>query len=147
MHVHAYLTFSGNCRQAMAFYQRCLGGNLTVQTVGESPLSATMSARMKNCVVQAILQSEAFVLIGSDMVPESGLIKGNSVSLALQCHSEKRTRAVFKKLSARGHVSSPLHHTRMGFLLGAVTDQFGHHWLLTDGKKLVKTPDELKFVV
>lgn len=31
-----YLNFGGNCREAMTFYQRCLGGELTVGTFGES---------------------------------------------------------------------------------------------------------------
>jgi PhnB protein len=38
--INSYLTFNGNCQEAMIFYQKCLGGELTFQTVGESPLSA-----------------------------------------------------------------------------------------------------------
>lgn len=31
-----YLNFDGNCREAMTFYQRCLGGELNVMTFGEA---------------------------------------------------------------------------------------------------------------
>ncbi len=31
--IHSYLTFSGNCREAMTFYRECLGGILMLQTV------------------------------------------------------------------------------------------------------------------
>jgi PhnB protein len=31
-----YLIFNGNCREAMTFYQSCLGGELNVMTFGEA---------------------------------------------------------------------------------------------------------------
>ena len=33
--INAYLTFNGNCREAMQFYTDCLGGELYLQTIGE----------------------------------------------------------------------------------------------------------------
>jgi Uncharacterized protein conserved in bacteria len=70
--INAYLTFNGNCREAMTFYQICLGGDLSFQTVGESPLSAKMPGRMKDCILQATLTNGALVLMGSDMVAGQG---------------------------------------------------------------------------
>ncbi len=46
--LHSYLTFNGNCREAMTFYSDCLEGELTFQTIGESPLSNNMPQKMKN---------------------------------------------------------------------------------------------------
>jgi PhnB protein len=31
-----YLIFNGNCREAMTFYQSCLGGELNVMTFGDA---------------------------------------------------------------------------------------------------------------
>jgi len=31
--VNAYLNFDGNCRQAMKFYQKCLGAELELTTI------------------------------------------------------------------------------------------------------------------
>jgi len=33
----AYLNFDGNCREAMKFYQRCLGGELSIMPFSEAP--------------------------------------------------------------------------------------------------------------
>ena len=55
MQIQSYLTFNGNCREAMNFYQRCLGGELAFQTVGESPLSDHMPAQMKDCILHSTL--------------------------------------------------------------------------------------------
>jgi PhnB protein len=130
MNIHAHLTFNGDCRQAMTFYQKCLGGKLTFQTVGESPLSAKMPAKMKNCIVQATLTKNSFVLMGSDMVSEYGLIKGNAVALALHCNSEDELKTAYQKLSAGGSAAHPLEYTFWGAMVGGVTDRFGNHWLI-----------------
>lgn len=131
MVVYAHLTFNGNCRQAMIFYQECLGGQLEFQTVGQSPLSSRLPKRMRDCIVEATLINHSLVLTGSDMVPDSGLIKGNSLALSLQCDSERELRAVFQKLSTNGTATKPLQWNVAGALVGGLTDPFGTHWWLT----------------
>lgn len=126
----SYLTFNGNCREAMTFYKDCLGGELLFQTIGESPLSANMPKRMKKCILHATLSSGALVLMASDMVGEQGLIRGNSVSLALHCSSEEEIRHCYAKLSVGGKANHPLEKSFWGALFGTLTDKFGTHWLL-----------------
>ena len=128
--INSYLTFSGNCREAMTFYQECLGGELVFQTVGESPLSDQMPKQMKDCILHATLTKGNLILMGSDMVPESGLVKGNSVSLSINCDSEEETKKLYKKLSKGGKADHPLEDTFWGALFGDLTDKFGNHWLL-----------------
>jgi PhnB protein len=138
--INSYLTFSGNCRDAMSFYKECLGGELTVQTLGETPLADDLTDRMKNCVLHATLTKEKFVLLGSDMVPESGLVRGNSVSLSLDCSSERDIRTCYEKLSSGGTADYPLEETFWGSLFGSLTDKFGNHWLLNYDGNLVSSP-------
>ena len=133
-HINAYLTFSGNCREAMTFYRECIGGSLALQTIGESPMADKMPAQMKDLILHAALTDGALVLMGSDMVPESGLLKGNAVSLTLNCSSEAEIRNCFEKLSTDGQVTHPLEHTFFGSIMGGLTDQFGNHWLLNFDK-------------
>jgi len=128
--IYSYLTFNGNCRQAMTFYRRCLGGELVLQTVGESPVAEKMPARMKGLILQATLTNGDMVLIGSDMTPETGLIRGNAVALMLNADSEKELTKCFQKLAAGGEVTHPLQSTFWGALFGGLTDKFGNHWLL-----------------
>lgn len=130
MTVHAYLTFSGNCREAMVFYQTCLGGKLSFQTIGDSPLSAEMPVRMKNCILHATLCQGSLLLTGSDMVSENGLQKGNTISLTLNCSSEEEIRECYQKLSHDGDPTHPLEETYWGALFGGLTDKYGNNWLL-----------------
>jgi len=128
--ISSYLTFSGNCFEAMTFYHACLGGELVMQTVGESPLASIMPPYMKNYVLNSTLTNDALELMGSDMVPEGGLSRGNSVSMMLHCNSEEQARAFYARLSADGVPTHPLEATFWGAMFGDLTDKFGNHWLL-----------------
>ncbi len=134
MLIHSYLTFSGNCREAMTFYQDCLGGDLTFQTIGESPLSNKLPQQMKDCILHATLKKETLLLQASDMVPQTGLVKGNAVSLSLDCGNEEEIKKVYAKLSADGKANHPLEDTFWGALFGDLTDKFGNHWILNFNK-------------
>ncbi len=135
MHIQSYLTFNGNCREALTFYQSCLGGELKFQTIGESPLSEKMPSIMKDYILHATLTQGELVIMASDMVPSSGLIKGNAVSLSLQCKSEIDVRNCYKMLSEGGNPDHPLELSFWGALFGDLTDKFGNHWLLSYNKK------------
>jgi PhnB protein len=37
-----FLLFDGNCAESMAFYQSCLGGDLTITKVGDTPMKDHM---------------------------------------------------------------------------------------------------------
>jgi PhnB protein len=133
--INSYLTFSGDCREAMIFYKNCLGGELEFLTVGNSPMAEQMPPRMKECILHSTLKTDAFVLMGTDMVPESGRIKGNTVSQMIECSSEKEIRIVYKKLAAGGKPEHPLEDTFWGALFGGLTDKFGNHWMLNYDRK------------
>lgn len=130
--IHPYLTFSGNCREAMTFYNECLGGELKLQTIGESPLSDKMPEKMQQCILHAVLTHHGNNLImASDMVSDEGLVKGNAVSLMLDCSSEAEIKNVFQKLSSNGgKVLHPLENSFWGALFGDLMDKYGNIWLL-----------------
>lgn len=130
MQLHAYLSFNGNCREAMQFYQGCLGGELSFQTIGESPLSESMPKKMRDCILHATLSNDALLLMASDMLGSAGLIKGNTVSLSLNCNSEEELNNCYIHLSAGGSITHSLELTNWGARFGNLTDQFGIHWLL-----------------
>jgi PhnB protein len=128
--INSYLTFNGNCREAMTFYKECLGGELNFQTVGESPLSEKMPKKMKDCILHSTLTKGSLILMGSDMVSEQGLVKGNSVSLSLNCSSEEEIKNCYERLSNGGLQNHPLENSFWGALFGDLTDKFGNHWIL-----------------
>jgi PhnB protein len=115
----------------MRFYQKCLGGKLTFQTVGKTSGVHRLPQQAKKYIVQATLRKNGLVLIGTDMVCDAGLLTGNSVSLLLRCPTPTETEKVYKRLSRKGHATQPLTPNYFGILIGCVTDQYGFSWILT----------------
>lgn len=132
--IDSYLTFNGNCREAMIFYKNCFGGELFFQTVGGSPQSEKMPKQIKDCILHASLTSGNMVLMASDMVSEDGLQKGNNVSLSLSCSSLAELEDYFARLSEDGKVTHPLEDSFWGGIFGGLTDKFGNHWILSFNK-------------
>ncbi len=133
--MNAYLTFNGNCRDAMIFYKECLGGELVLQTIGESPLAEEMPSKMKQYILHSSLINGALVMMATDCVPEQGLVKGNTVSLCLNCSSEEEIKSYYAKLADGGTATHPLENTFWGALFGGLTDKYGNHWLLNYQEK------------
>jgi PhnB protein len=124
-----YLSFSGNCRQAMEFYQSCLGGNLQVQTFAGAPMD--IPADMEHQVLHSMLTSDYLTLMASDMADVREPLKvGNNVSLCLNCSSDEEITRLFSQLSDGGSVVDPLADAFWGAKFGALTDRFGTRWLL-----------------
>lgn len=124
-----YLTFNGNCREAMTFYRECLGGELYLQTMEESPMAEKLPAEIKNLILHASLRRDDFVLLGSDLVGEQGLKQGNGISILLNCSSEEELKDYYLKLSQGGQTTHLPVLTYWGALFGGLTDKYGHHWL------------------
>lgn len=128
--INSYLTFNGNCREAMNFYKECLGGDLHLQTIGESPMAAHMPPVMKDNIMHATLTIGSVVLMASDMVSDNGLTKGNNVSMVLDCNSADEVNTYYARLVAGGNADHALEETFWGATFGDLTDKYGNHWLL-----------------
>lgn len=126
----AYLQFKGQCREALTFYQECLGGELTLQKVGESPMAAQMPSEAAAYILHGSLTMNGTIIVmGSDMMG-ARLKPGNSVALCLHCSSDKEIYDCFDKLSAGGQVVMPLHQSFWGGTYGELTDKYGIQWML-----------------
>ena len=114
----------------MGFYRDCLGGELVLQSIGESPMAGKMPPEMSELILHGSLDNGALRLMGSDMVGDEGLQRGNHISLMLNCSNEAEIRDLYEKLSAGGKRTHPLENTFWGALFGDLVDRYGNQWLL-----------------
>jgi len=134
---NAYLKFNGNCREAMRFYQSCLGGEMSLMTVGESPMKNQMPAEMQDKIMHSVLTSGSIMLMGSDMIGEDGYRHGNTLSLCLVCKSREEIETLFSKLSAGGRVTHALKEEFFG-TYGDLVDKYGFSWMFQYGQGQAK---------
>jgi PhnB protein len=122
------LNFDGNCRQAMKFYQRCLGGELTISTFPDASGQPSTDPAAKVMHAQLSMQGSP-ALMASDTPAQGSLQRGNNFSVALDCDSRDEIERLFSALSEKGHVTMPLADAPWGAVFGMLTDQFGIQWL------------------
>ncbi|BAU54344.1 VOC family protein [Mucilaginibacter gotjawali] len=132
--INAYVGFNGDCRRAMEFYRDCIGGELTFQTVAESPIANQCAPSMKDSILHSSLTKDALLLMATDMTGPDGFIKGNNIALSLNCSSEDEINTFYSKLSAGGKILEPLKDSFWGSLFGCFTDKFGIMWMLNYDK-------------
>lgn len=61
--INAYLNFNGDCREAITFYQQCLGGELVLQKISESPRAAQIPSEMGPKILHSSLNKGSLVLM------------------------------------------------------------------------------------
>ena len=128
-----YLLFDSNCRQAMEFYQSCLGGELNLTKVKDSLAKDQMPAFQQEKVLNAKLHSGALQISASDWLrPEQTPIRGNTVCLYLSGGTFEDLSALFEKLSHGADVTDPLKKQFFG-VYGALNDKFGVRWMFVTG--------------
>jgi PhnB protein len=130
LQLDTYLTFDGNCADAMRFYQRTLGGKLDLMTHAQSPMAAQTPPGSENRIMHARLALDGRLLMASDAMvgrPYEGM-KGFSLSLIYPTVAE--AQRVFKALAEGGRVIMPLDKTFWAKAFGMLVDRFGTPWMV-----------------
>ena len=126
--LNAYLFLAGKTKQALEFYQACLGGEASLQTYAEADVEVPDS--FKDKVMHAELVFENVCLMLSDGFPDQENIIGNNVWLSLDFNHQDEQQKVFDALAKGGEIIRPLENTFWNARFGQVKDKFGVCWML-----------------
>lgn len=118
-----FITFSGNCKKALTFYQTCFGGTLHFETFDEELVGYT-----EKPVISGSLVSDNIVIHGSDLVHNEGRKVGNYLSIFLPCKNADNRKDLIEKLGSSQKVLSSRNDE--GQTLIEVTDAFDVRWVL-----------------
>jgi PhnB protein len=118
-----FITFSGNCRKALTFYQTCFGGKLTLQSF-EKKLQGYTGLP----VVSGSLVSDSISIHGSDLVHNEGRKLGNYISIFLLFKNTHDRKELIEKLEfdKKNHFVKNYDDEK----LVEVTDAFDVRWVL-----------------
>ena len=121
-----HLSFNGNCGEAFRYYQTCFGGELTVQTLADTPFAAGIGKGMLKTVVWATLKNGYFKLVGTDLTDEGSLVSGNNVGLLIECHSYTERIKLINKLICRNYCSV----TNRNPIINVI-DRYSVRWIIS----------------
>ncbi|MFD8013144.1 VOC family protein [Streptomyces sp. NPDC058955] len=126
--LNPYISFTGQARQALDFYQDVFGGSPELNTYaqfGQAPPG------YEDKIMHGMLETPAgFTLMVADNPPGMDHTVGTNISISLSGDDDTELRGYWDKLAARGTVSVPLEKQMWGDVFGMCTDEFGITWMV-----------------
>jgi len=133
--IETYLFFNGNCAEAMRFYERVLGGKLSLVTPKDTPTADQMPAGSEHLILHSKLNVDGGVLMASDwMAPEPYPAVGG-FAVTITSPSTEEAAATFDKLAEGGKVTMPFAKTFYSDGFGMLIDRFGVNWMVMSATK------------
>jgi PhnB protein len=130
MKLHTYLNYGGNCAEAFRFYEKHLGGKITMMmTHGEMPGPSNVPPEWKNAILYANMTIGETQLMGSD-VPPDRFEPMRSVYLSLTVSSSEEAESIHALLSDGGEIFMPMQETFFAFRFSMLRDKFGTSWMI-----------------
>ena len=127
-----FLLFDGNCAEAMTFYHNCLGGELTLTKLGDTPMKDTLPKEKWERLINANLKSGDIEISATDWMasPAFDPIQGNTYAIFVIGGTYDELKAVFDKLrdGAEQERLQELHDLPFG-TYGQFYDRFGVQWI------------------
>ncbi|HEX6358590.1 VOC family protein [Actinophytocola sp.] len=122
--LNPYISFDGNARQAMEFYEQVFGGDLKLNTFSEF-------GGESDKIMHGMLDTRAgYTIMGADNPPDQPHQPGNNYSVSLSGDDTKELRGYWDKLNDGATVTVPLEKQMWGDEFGMLIDKFGVAWMV-----------------
>ncbi|HKE34672.1 MAG TPA: VOC family protein [Candidatus Acidoferrum sp.] len=134
MRVETYLFFNGRCEEAIEFYKKILGAEVTMlvrfKDSPEPPQPGMVPPGSENKIMHASFRIGDTTLMASDGHC-TGQTNFQGFSESLTVANEAEADRKFAALAEGGQVQMPLTKTFWSPRFGMVTDRFGVGWMVS----------------
>jgi PhnB protein len=136
MNLTHFVLFDGNCAEAMAFYHSCLGRELTLTRLCDTPMKDDAAPELHHKVAYAYLKSRDIEFSATDWMHETRRPRqGNTVAMYVTGGTLSELKEIFDNLSvgADRDLLDDLQDMPFG-IYGHLADRFGVHWFFRGEK-------------
>jgi PhnB protein len=126
-----FLLFDGECAEAMTFYQACLGGELTLTRLGDTPMKDQLPAEKHDRIINAVLTSGDISISATDWMasPEFDPVQGNTFAIFISGPDDELVEPFDRlKDGANNSHLQELHDLPFG-KYGQFYDRYGVQWI------------------
>lgn len=134
MKIHPYLSFNGNCAEAIEHYEKAFNVKAQVMRYSDAPPSEEYpaSTETENFVMHACLTNRSdYTVFMADVPPDMPTKFGTGMAISMELDSKESVESAFNVLKEGGTVSMELQKTFWSSYFGSLTDKFGVEWLLS----------------
>ena len=137
MHVQPYVFFDGCCEEALEFYKKALGAEVTMlmrfKECPETPKEGMVPPGSEDKVMHASFRIGETEILASD-----GNCRGKTsfdgFSLTINVANDAEAKKTFDAMVDGGQVVMPLGKTFFASQFGMLVDRFGVHWMVIAGQ-------------
>lgn len=127
-----FLLFDGNCADAMTFYHQCIGGELSLTKLSDTPMKDMLPKEKWNRLINANLKSGDIEISATDWMasPMREPKQGNTTAIFVIGQGYDELKTVFDKLAkgAEKDGFQELHEMPFG-MFGQFYDKYGVQWI------------------
>lgn len=128
MKLDIYLNYPGNCKEALQFYEKHLGGKITMMmTHGQQPANPNIPPDWHDAILHARMELGGTVIMAAD-IPHAETMR--SAYLTLQLNSDAEAEKVYALLKEGGQVFMQMEQTFFASRFAMLRDKFGTSWML-----------------
>ncbi len=129
--LNPYISFGGNAREAMEFYQSVFGGQLDVSTFADFQMPGIAEDEATKVMHSQLTTPAGFTLMGADLPESMGSVPDTSnITVSISGAESDQIRGYWDGLAAGGQVAMPLDQAPWGDYFGQLTDKFGVSWMV-----------------
>lgn len=126
--VKIYISFKGNCNDALNFYKNCFNSEYFISsTYGD--IDPNCSEGNKNLVLHSEMEIEGTTFIFNDYLDEN-MVVGNNFSILIQTDKSENILKYYNILKKDGIVNIELGSTEFSDLYANITDKYGVSWII-----------------
>ena len=131
MKVQAYIRFAGRCEEALAFYKKSIGAEVSGLMRWRDSPDASMKGPpgYEEKVMNVSFRVGETLLMADDGMGENKA-EYKGMTLAIEVADDVEAKRIFTALSEGGKVMMPLMKTFWSTSFGMLTDKFGVPWMV-----------------
>ncbi len=131
MKVQAYISFAGRCEEALTFYKKSIGAEITGLMRWKDSPDASMKGPpgYEEKVMNVSFRVGETLLMADDGMSENKA-EYKGITLAIEVADDVEAKRIFTALGEGGKVMMPLMKTFWSSSFGMLTDKFGVPWMV-----------------
>jgi PhnB protein len=129
MNMTPYITFNGNCEEALNFYVKAMNGEIkNLHRYEGSPIESMATEKQK--VMHSHFAAKDVLFMASDSFKDDPVANNSGmIHLSINFNDTAEMEKVFTALGEGGKITMPLQDTFWGAKFGMLTDKFGINWM------------------
>ena len=135
MKISPYISFSGNCEEAIAFYEKAFNVKVEIMRYKDAPPDSGYETPKgtENLVMHAQFELGGEIVMLCDTPPEYPVTSGNNIAIMAEFDNAETAKKMFEALKEGGEVGMEIQETFWSKCFGSLTDKFGINWNISIG--------------